>query len=131
MGKVLIIEDDLAVAGIYQDLLEKENYKVIISNNGPDGLIAAKSEKPDLILLDVMMPNMDGIEVLKRLKSDNETDIIPVIVLTNVGVDEVQNEALSLGAARYIVKTDVSYPRFVEQIKDYVTKGAPEQAPNT
>ncbi len=130
MAKILIIEDDLAVAGIYQDLLEKDDYKVIVCSNGADGLSAARSEKPDLILLDVMMPNMDGIEVLRRLKADNDTDLIPVIVLTNVGVDEVQNEALSLGAARYIVKTDVSYPRFVEQIKDYVTKSPPEQAIN-
>lgn len=130
MAKILIIEDDLAVAGIYQDLLEKDNYKVIVCSNGADGLSAARSEKPDLILLDVMMPNMDGIEVLRRLKADNDTDLIPVIVLTNVGVDEVQNEALSLGAARYIVKTDISYPRFVEQIKDYVTKSPPEQAIN-
>ena len=121
MAKVLIIEDDMSVASIYKDLLGKEDIQVVVAPDGPKGISMAKTDKPNLILLDIMMPNMDGLEVLKRLKSDNETDLIPVIVLTNVGVDEVQKEALSMGAVMYLIKTDVDYGKFVGQIKAFMS----------
>lgn len=120
--KILVIEDELEVAEIYKDLLVKAGFDVTIANSGNEGVSLAKQIKPQLIILDIMMPEMDGIEVLKRLKEDNETDLIPVIILTNVGVDHIQAEALSLGAVRYIVKTDVVYENFVEEVTNYINK---------
>lgn len=120
MPKILIIEDEKEVAEIYSKLLINAGFEVKIANEGFSGLKLAKTIKPNLIILDIMMPDMDGIEVLKRLKSDNETDLIPVVVISNVGVDHIQAEVISLGAVRYIIKTDVIYSEFVNHIKEYI-----------
>ncbi len=84
--KVLVIEDDADLVSAYQTKLKTENFDVEVSYNGEDGLEKVISEKPDIILLDILLPKMDGREVLKKLKADKLTSNIPVIVLSNLQI---------------------------------------------
>ena len=104
MNKILIIDDSplqQKLAGIY---LSKENYTVINASNGREGLEMALSEQPDLIILDVEMPEMDGIETLKLLKSNPVVSGIDVLMCSSVKKEEVISEALNLGAKGYLNK---------------------------
>ena len=84
VGTILIIDDDASVRKVAQFRLEREGYRVLVAQNGIDGLRMAKADHPQAILLDILMPGMDGREVLRRLKGDAETAPIPVILLTVV-----------------------------------------------
>ena len=84
MRKILFIEDEAILQKTFGDILKQADYKVISALDGETGLRLAKTEKPDLILLDLILPAMDGFEILEKLKKDPETKKIPVIVLTNL-----------------------------------------------
>lgn len=104
--KILLIEDDPAVGRMYRRLFKFNGYEAVWVWNGPDGLEAAKKDNPDLILLDIMMPVMNGLEVLDKLKELKLTKEIPVIVLSNLAVPEEIEKALEKGAQQYLVKSD-------------------------
>jgi CheY-like chemotaxis protein len=106
MGKILIIEDDPLVARMYQKVMGFEGMEVEVAENGLDGLKKAKEIKPVLILCDVMMPKLNGIEVLEHLKADKELKDIPVIMLTNLSGTQDAQAALSRGAVAYLVKSE-------------------------
>ncbi|PIP25010.1 MAG: response regulator, partial [Candidatus Nealsonbacteria bacterium CG23_combo_of_CG06-09_8_20_14_all_36_12] len=114
MKKILFIEDEETLQKTLGEVLKQEGYEIIPALDGEAGLNLLKSEKPDLILLDLVMPKMDGFEVLKRLKADEETKDIPVIVLTNLeGIGDV-GKAIELGATTYLVKAQYSLEEVVE-----------------
>lgn len=114
---ILFIEDESALQKTFGDILKDEGYKMISALDGEVGLRLAKSEKPDLILLDLILPRVHGFEVLKTLRSDEETKEIPIIVLTNLeGMGDVE-KALELGATTYLVKASYSLEEVVEKIK--------------
>lgn len=118
-NKILLVEDDPMVVRMYQRKLEKEGFKVNLAFNGEEGLEALKKEKPDLILLDIMMPKMNGIEMLKKVKADSGTRDIPVVILTNLGDrPEDVEKCKELGAEDYWVKANVSLKEVVERIKE-------------
>jgi DNA-binding response OmpR family regulator len=120
MKKILFIEDESALQKTFSDLLETEGHKLISALNGKVGLEIAKKERPDLILLDLILPKINGFEVLKRLKADEDTKNIPVIVLTNLeGVDDI-NKALELGTTTYLVKGQYSLDDVLKKIKDCI-----------
>ena len=122
MAKILIIEDDTLLSRMYQIVFTSSNYEVEVAVNGEEGLAKARAVKPTLILLDIMMPKLNGLEVLKLLKSDPDTKAIPVVVLTNLaGSNDVQ-AALELGAVRYIVKSE-SKPKQVDEIVQGILAG--------
>ncbi len=102
--KVLVVEDDSFLAGIYTTKLGLEGFEVLSAGDGEAGLKMAKKEIPDIILLDILMPKMDGFEVLDELKKDPTTQKIPVIVLTNLGQKEDVERGLKGGAADYLIK---------------------------
>ena len=104
MKKILFIEDEQAVQKAIGDILEPEGYKIINALNGEIGLRLAKTEKPDLILLDLILPKVHGFDVLKKLKEDPETKKIPVIVLTNLEEVKDVEKAIKLGATTYFIK---------------------------
>ena len=117
MKKILFIEDESALQKTFGDILRQESYKIISALDGETGLKLAKSQKPDLILLDLVLPKIHGFEVLKKLKEDKETKDIPVIVLTNLeGVGDV-DKALGLGATTYLVKAQYGLEEVVAKIK--------------
>jgi DNA-binding response OmpR family regulator len=116
-AKVLIVDDDAFLSGIYATKLELEGFAVVSARDGDEGLKAAAAERPDLILLDVLMPKLDGFEVLKRLKSAEETKAIPVIMLTNLGQKEDIEKGLEGGAVDYLIKAHFVPAEAVAKIK--------------
>jgi len=118
MKKILFIEDEFKLQKTMGKFLEEEGYKVIRALDGEVGLRLAKKEKPDLILLDLILPKMDGFEVLKNLKEDKETKDIPVIILTNLESPEDIEKCLSLGATTYLVKSDQNLEDVLSKIKN-------------
>jgi len=117
MKKILFIEDELALQKALSDTLSNEGYEILSALDGELGLRIARTEKPDLILLDLILPKKHGLSVLKTLKSDDRTKHIPVIILTNLEGAEDIEKALSLGATTYLVKTNYSLEDILEKIK--------------
>ena len=117
MQKILFIEDESALQKTFSDILTESGYNMVSATDGEQGLRLAKSEKPDLILLDLILPKIHGFDVLKQLKTDKETQKIPIIVLTNLeGVGDVE-KVLELGATTYLVKANYSLEEVVKKIK--------------
>lgn len=114
---ILFIEDHPALQKNIGTILEEEGYKVIPALDGETGLKLAKKEKPDLILLDIILPKMNGFEVLKRLKEDNWGKEIPVIVFTNLEQMEDIDRAIELGAKTYLVKTNYTLTEVAEKVR--------------
>jgi DNA-binding response OmpR family regulator len=115
MPKIAIVEDDLAIAQMYRLKFEAEGYKVEIAENGKLGLGLAEQMKPDLILLDLMMPEMNGDEMLEKMRATDWGKNIPVIILTNVGEQEAPDKLKSLHVRAYIVKAEMT-PKQVAEI---------------
>jgi len=117
-GSILIIEDDLVLTRMYQKKFEFDGFQVFLGFGGQEGLKLAQEKQPNIILLDIMMPEMDGFEVLKRLKKDSTTSAIPVIILTNLGTSQVLiDEALRLGAKDYLIKSKTSSAEVVKKVE--------------
>lgn len=122
LGKtILLVEDDLFIRELYQRVLSEAGFKVMTAENGIDGLKMAEA-RPDLILLDIMLPEMDGITVLAKLKRNAATAQIPVILLTNLGQESVIKKAFKIGAKGYLVKMHFSPYEIVNQVKNFFEK---------
>ena len=122
MKKILIVDDEKDLCFFLKTNLEAAGeYNVITATEGKAGIHAARHHLPDLILLDVMMPGMDGLEVLKRLKEDEKTMSIPVVMLTGVGDDEARLKALGYFNEDYIVKP-VTLSFLKSRIRDILMK---------
>lgn len=116
--KILIVEDDEFLVQMYATKLESQDYTVLISSDGKQALKTIKKDKPDLIILDLNLPVMDGFEVLGELKKNEETKSIPVLILTNYGQKEHIDRCLSLGANDYLIKAHFVPSEVLEKIKD-------------
>ncbi|MDF1498092.1 MAG: response regulator [Patescibacteria group bacterium] len=117
--KILVIEDEATLQKALNDILVQDEYEVFSALDGLSGVEIAGKEKPDLILLDIILPKMDGFEVLKKLK-EGETSNIPVIILTNLNdIDDIQ-KALDLGATTYLVKADFHLEDVLKKIKEII-----------
>jgi DNA-binding response OmpR family regulator len=118
MKKILIIEDDLILQKTLAEYLTSEGFDVEKASDGESGLEMSLSKKPDLILLDIILPKKDGHEVLKAVKENEKTKHIPVVLLTNLdGISDVE-KALELGATTYLVKADYKLEEITEKVKD-------------
>ncbi len=120
--KILLVEDDPFLLSMYFVKFELENFKVVTAEDGEKGLSMSKKEKPDIILLDIMLPKMDGFEVLKELKKDDETKNIPVILLTNLSQKKEVSQGLSLGADDYLIKAHFMPSEVVDKIIKTINK---------
>lgn len=119
MKKILIVEDDMPLAKMYQTKVVKEGgFEVVIADNGIKGLEMARKEKPDLILLDMIMPDLDGRAVFEALKKDSSVRDIPVIFLTNLGSESDVNKNLIPGAAAYLIKADCTPADVIKKIQE-------------
>ncbi len=121
--RILIVEDEALIVDMYKEKLKFEGFRVASVMDGKKALTRAK-QGADLILLDILMPGLNGFEVLKRLKSDKETEHIPVIVFTNMGSELTDNDksfALSLGAVDYMVKSLHTPDEVIDRIKTILT----------
>lgn len=118
--KVLIIEDDEQVARVYTIKLKQEGIETSVAVDGETGLEKIISEKPNLVLLDLMLPKKDGFWVLEEIVKKPELKKIPVVVLSNLGQEQDKEQALKLGVKDYLVKADISIKEVVEKIKKYL-----------
>jgi DNA-binding response OmpR family regulator len=121
-GKILIIEDDRFLRELMVRKLKMENLEVVEAEDGAEGLKKIKEEKPDLVLLDLILPEMDGFEVLEQKRKDEEIKDIPVIILSNLGQKEEIDRGLQLGAKDFLVKAHFSPSEIVEKIKLFLQK---------
>lgn len=119
MLKILIVEDDPAILDIYQKALSIEGYQVENAVDGEEGLAKALSIKPNLILLDIMLPKKDGVQVLEAIKKDDLAKNIPVLILSNFGQDEVITKCINLGAENYMIKAATAIDTLLEKVKEY------------
>ena len=122
-GKViLLVDDDLTLREMYEERLKAEGFDIIQASNGEEAIKKAKENKPNIILLDIMMPKINGFDVLKELKADPDLKEIPVIVLTALiqDVDRVQGK--KLGAVDYIVKSETMPGEVIAKIQNAIGK---------
>lgn len=117
MKKILFIEDELALQMTLGDTLEREGYKIFRATDGEEGLKLAKENELDLILLDLILPKMNGFEVLEKIKSDEKIKDIPVIVLTNLEGSSDIGRVIELGAEAFLVKAQYSIEEVLIKIK--------------
>ncbi|MDD5342268.1 MAG: response regulator [Patescibacteria group bacterium] len=120
--KILLVEDEKMLSSMYATKFAKEGYELIQAYDGEEGLTKAKSIKPDVILLDIIMPKLDGFVVLKALKQDPELKKIPVILLTNLGQDEDIRKGKELGADDYFIKANHTPAEVVDKAKAFFEK---------
>lgn len=120
MKKILIIEDDYFLVEACKTKFENAGYTVESAQNGEEGLEKISDYKPDLILLDLLMPIMDGFEVLKKLKQDDNTKDIPVMMITNLWQEDDRDQALALGATDYVVKSNIALNELVQKVDKLV-----------
>lgn len=116
--KTLIIEDEQFIRDIYKRQLEKAGITVDGFGRGQEGLQSISQNKYDIILLDIMLPDLNGLEILKQVKQNPDTKNIPVIMLTNLGQDEVIKEGFSLGAQGYFIKASYTPDQIVQEVKN-------------
>lgn len=119
MAKILLVEDDLALARMYQIVLEKAGFQIDSALDGQEGLEKIKNGKPDLVMLDLVLPKKDGFEVLKEMQSDNQIQV-PVVCLSVLQQKEDIERARALGAQDYFVKTETLPQELVRRVKDFV-----------
>lgn len=120
--KVLLVEDDVFVSDVYQTKLKQEGFEVISAENGAEAMKKLEAIVPDVILLDIIMPYMDGKEVLARLKESEKWKNIPVIILTNLSQSDDVEEILQKGADDYLIKSHFTPSEVVEKIKAVLDK---------
>lgn len=120
--KILIVEDEDVLSLVLEEKFKKEGYEVMIAKDGQDALPRANKFKPNIILLDLILPKKGGLEVLESLKNNAELKLIPVIVLSNLEGDETIKKALALGAADYFVKTQHPIAEIVEKVSSFFTE---------
>lgn len=117
MKRILIVDDEIAVASVFETALKNAGFDVKVAPDAKTGQATALSEHFDLILLDQMLPDMSGNEILKNLKQEEKTKGIPIAMLTNFGHDTMVKEALFAGAADYILKYQISTDDLVNKVK--------------
>lgn len=120
--KVLIIDDDEAILEMYKIKFDETGFETLIASNGQDGIEIAKDKNPEVILLDILMPEFNGLDVLRKLKEDEKTKMIPVYLLTNIQKDGVTEKAMKLGAEKYFMKAEYEPAHLVEKIKNILAK---------
>ena len=117
MKKILLTEDDPFLIEIYTTKLKEAGFEVDVAENWEEVLKKLQGEKPDLLLLDIVLPGIDGWEVLKRVKADPHLEDIKIITLSNLGQKDDEKKGLELGAIKYLIKANYTPSQIVEEIK--------------
>ena len=117
MTKIAIIEDDSVISQMYRMKFEADGFEVQIANNGKDGVSLVREFAPDMVLLDMQMPIMNGDEAPKNIRNEEWGKTVPVMILTNLGEEEAPKDIRSLGIESYIVKADLTPRQVVERVK--------------
>lgn len=120
MAKVLIVDDDPFILDMYSLKFRENGFEVATETSGKKIISEIQRARPDIILLDIVMPSIDGFEILKQIKTDPAVKHIPIIMLTNLGQKEDIERGMKLGAADYIIKAHFTPSEIVEKIKDFL-----------
>lgn len=128
--KILVVEDDEFLRELYDELLKGEGYEVTLAEDGEQGLTKISQGGFDLVLLDIMLPKMDGLEILRHLK-DKPAAIKngPTVLLTNLGQDSIIKEGFSLGASGYLIKAAMNPDQVLSEVKVFLNKSTLSQNP--
>ena len=127
--KILICEDEKFIAELYEHVLSRAGHQVKIAANGKEGLDILSQEQFDLLLLDVMMPEINGLELLRQWKLKNPTSQMLVLMLTNLGQDAVIKEAFNLGASGYLIKASLTPQQVLTEVNNALNSKLPPQNP--
>ncbi len=120
MKKILIVEDEKILNDMYAEKLSREGFKITSANTSEKGLRLAKKEKPDLILLDILLPKKNGLFLLEKLRNNPETENIKVVVFSNYDSPEAREKAKKLGIDNYLIKTNYTPKEMVDEVKKYL-----------
>lgn len=131
MAKILVVEDDPLMSRMYQKIFTFEGYEVEMAGDGEQGLEKSKTVNPTIILLDVMMPKMNGLQVLDKLKMDPATKEIPVVMLTNLAGQQDAEAALAKGAVKYIVKSEYEPKQVAGMVKEILAGYTRNEVPKS
>jgi len=122
MAKILFIEDDPLLVKIYSTRLSADGFEVLSAENGEEGLQMAETQTPALIVLDIMMPRLDGFSVLEKLRASEKTKNTPILVYSNLGQEDEIARAKKMGATDFIIKANLSPTEMIAKIKEYLPK---------
>lgn len=125
--KILLIEDDELIRQMYASELTKANFKVTEAATGDEGLKALQQNQYDLLLLDIMLPGTNGLEILKQIKQNPQTKNLKVVLLTNLGQEAVIKQGFELGAIGYLIKAAYNPDQIVQEVKNFVEGSANPQ----
>lgn len=120
MKTILVVEDDSFLMDAYKVKLQQAKYTILAAKDGESGLAMAQSKKPDLIILDLVLPKMSGMDVLKKLKADETTKSIPVIIASNLDQKQTIDEGKKLGAVDYFIKSNLSINELIDKLDSYL-----------
>lgn len=131
MSKILIVEDDPLMSRMYEKIFSFDKYDIVMAENGEEGVDKARNEKPNLILMDIMMPKMNGLEALEKIKADPELKNIPVVMLTNLAGDKDAETALAKGAVKYIIKSEQDPKQVSDMVKEVLAGYTRNEVPGS
>ncbi len=114
--KILLVDDDVYIRDLYAEVLKDENYDITIAADGEEALSLVEDDSFDLILLDIMLPKLDGIQVLAKIKEDPARKSIPVIMLTNFGQEDLVKQAVTLGCSEYLLKYNLTPGEIITKV---------------
>ena len=117
MTKILIIDDDVVFQKTMATKFEEKSYEIVVASDGEEGLAKALTEKPDLILLDIMMPKLDGLGFLKKLRADENAPKIPILITSNLSAIDKISEGIALGVKGYIIKSNETLDTIVREVE--------------
>ena len=123
MAKVLLVEGDVFLSSLLKNRLQKEGIEVLLAKDGKEALNILKSTKPDLILLDLILPEKSGFEVMGDMRSDPQFQEAPIVVISNLGQPEDITRSQELGAVEYFVKAQTSIDDLVKRVKEFLQSG--------
>ena len=122
MAKIIVIEDEEVLLGLLKNKLEQEGHQVTIARDGQEGLEKIRADKPDLILLDIIMPKMGGFEVMEELNADKILKHIPIIIVSNSGQPVEIDRAKKLGVKDWLIKTDFDPQEVIVKVREQLEK---------
>jgi DNA-binding response OmpR family regulator len=117
---VLLVEDEPLLANLLRQRLEKEGMKLILARDGEEALKTLRETKPDLILLDIILPKISGFELMETLKADPQFEQAPIMIISNLGQESDIARGRALGAVQYFVKAKVSIEELVEEVRSFL-----------
>ena len=127
MSKIVLVEDDAMLAELYQTRLKLAGYDCLVANDGLSGLLLIEKELPDLVLLDLMLPNLSGDDILRRMRATDWGKNVKAIFLTNISESEAPDGIKELGFERYIVKADLANNQLAEIVNETLKETEPKQ----